>query len=58
MSSDLIYCYPSLMPPSIATIYYAILVALILSIGEVIPSYSCYVKKGLVYIVIMALSGH
>ena len=48
----LIYCYPSLMPPSVASAYYTILIAFILSIGEVMPSYSCYIKKGLVYIII------
>ena len=58
VSSCLIYCHPSLMPPSVASVYYAILVALILSISEVMPSYSHYIKKGLVYIIIMAPSSH
>ena len=46
------------MPPSIASIHYAILVTLILSINKVILSYSYYIKKGLVYITITALSSH
>ena len=52
----LIYYYPSLMPPSIASIYYTALVALILSIGEVMPSCSYYVEKGLVCVIIAAPS--
>ena len=58
VSSYLIYCYPSLMPPSIASICYTVLIALILSIGKIMPFYSYYVKKGLVYIIIIALSSH
>src|SRR6266700_1365578 len=56
VSSYLIYCHPSLMPPSIASIYHTILIILILSISKVIPSYSHYIKKGLIYIIITALS--
>ena len=56
--SYLIYCHPSLIPPSIASIYYAILIALILSISKVIPSYSYYIKKGLIYIIITAPSSY
>ena len=58
VSFYLIYCHPSLMPPSIASIYYAALVALILSISDVMPSCSYCIKKGLVYIIIAALSSH
>jgi len=58
VSSYLIYCYPSLIPPSIASIYYAALVSLILSISVVMPSCSCYIEKGLVCVVIAALSSH
>ena len=46
-----------LMPPSLASIYYIALVALILSVSKVMPSCSRYIKKGLVYVVIIALSG-
>ena len=56
VSSYLICCYPSLMPPFITSVYYAILVALILSISKIMPSCSYYVKKGLVYIAITAPS--
>ena len=56
MSSYLIYYYPSLIPPSVASIYYTTLITLILSINKVMPSYSYYIKKGLVYIVIIAPS--
>ena len=45
------------MPPSVASIYCVVLVALILSIGEVMPFCSYYIKKGLVYVIIAALSG-
>ena len=31
------------------------LVAVILSLGEIMPTYSCYAEKGLVYITIIAL---
>ena len=34
------------------------LVTLIISISKVIPSYSYYIKKGLVYIIIMAPFSH
>ena len=54
--SNLIYYYPSLIPPSIASIHYAILITLILSISKVMPSCSCCIKKGLMYIIIIALS--
>ena len=33
------------------------LVAVILSLGKIMPTYSCYAEKGLVYITIMALLG-
>ena len=36
--------------------YYFKLVAVILLLGEIIPTYSCYIEKGLVYIAIIALS--
>ncbi len=55
VSFYLICCLPSLMPPSIASIYCAVLITLILSISEVILSYSYYIKKGLIYIIIIAL---
>ena len=58
VSFYLICCHPSLMPPSIASIYHATLVALILSINKVMPSCSYYIKKGLVYITIIALSSY
>ena len=35
---------------------YAYIVAVILSLGEIMPSYSCYKEKKLVYIIIIALS--
>ena len=35
--------------------YYFKLVAVILSLSKIMPSYSCYIKKGLVYIIITAL---
>ena len=44
------------MPLSVASIYCAALIALILSISEVMSSCSYYIKKGLVYIAIMSLS--
>jgi len=58
VSFYLICCFPSLMPPSVASVYYAVLVALILSISEVMPSYSYCVKKGLVCVVIVSLSSY
>ena len=45
------------MPPSIASIRYTVLIALILSISEIMPFYFYYIKKGLVYIIIAAPSG-
>src|SRR6266700_4453360 len=58
MSFNLICCYPSLMPPSVASMHYTTLIALILSINKVMPSCSYYIKKGLVYITIAALFSH
>ena len=55
--SYLIYYYPSLIPPSVASMRYTALIIFILSISEVILSCSCYIKKGLVCITIVALSG-
>ena len=40
------------------TAYYFKLVAVILSLGEIIPTYSYYIEKGLVYIAIIAPLGH
>ena len=58
VSSNLI-CYSlSLMPPSLASIYYAALIAFIFSIGEIMPFCSYYVKKGLVCVIIAALSSY
>jgi len=57
VSSTLICCHPSLMPLLLASIYYAVLITFILSISEIMPSCSCCVEKGLVYIAITALSG-
>jgi hypothetical protein len=34
------------------------LIVVILSLGEIMPSYSCYTEKGLVYIIIVALSSY
>jgi hypothetical protein len=34
------------------------LIAVILSLNEIMPSYSCYMEKGLVYITIITLSSH
>ena len=39
------------------TAYYFKLVAVILLLGEIIPTYSYYAEKGLVYIIIIALLG-
>ena len=39
------------------TAYYFKLVAVILLLGKIMPTYSYYVKKGLVYIIIMAFLG-
>ena len=57
VSSNLIYYSLSLMPPSLTSVYYAALVAFILSVSEVMPSCSYYIKKGLVYIIIISLFG-
>ncbi len=46
------------MPPSVASIYCAVLVVLILFISEIMPFCSCYVEKGLGCIMIMSPSGH
>ena len=49
------------MPPLrllLFTIHYTYIVVVILSLGEVILFYSYYIKKGLVYIAIVALSSH
>ena len=46
------------MPLSIASIYYTTLITLILFINKVMPPYSYYIKKGLVYIIIVALSSY
>ena len=50
------------MPPirSLAfkrTTYYFKLVAVILLLSKIIPTYSHYIEKGLVYIIIIALLG-
>ena len=58
ISSYLICCRPSLMPPSIASACYTTLITFILSISKVMPSYSHYVKKRLVYIIITSLFSH
>jgi hypothetical protein len=44
------------MPPvkSLASKHYAYIVVLILLLSEIIPTYSCCVVKGLIYIVIAA----
>ena len=36
------------------TAYYFKLVAIILLLGKIITTYSCYIEKGLVYIIIIA----
>ena len=48
------------MPPirSSASKCYVYVVILILLLSVIMPVCSCYTKKGLVYIVIIALSGH
>ena len=38
--------------------YYFKLVAVILSLSKIMPTCSCYTKKGLVYIMIVALSSY
>ena len=47
------------MPPirSSASKYCAYIVALILSLGVIMPIYSCYTEKKLVYIIIAAFFG-
>ena len=50
-------CCSSLMPLFIASARYAVLVALILSVSKVIFSCSCYIKKGLVCVIIASLFG-
>ena len=40
---------------SLASAYCVKLVAVILLLGKIIPSYSCYKEKKLVYIIIVAL---
>ena len=49
-----------LMPPirSSASRRYNKLITLIISISKVMPSYSYYIKKGLVYVIIAAPSSH
>ena len=37
--------------------YYAYVLAVILLLSEIMPTYSCYVLKGLVYIIIIAPLG-
>ena len=37
--------------------YYFKLVAVILLLGEIMPTYSCYMEKGLIYIIIIAPLG-
>ena len=51
------------MPPvrflvSKRTTYYFKLVAVILLLSKIIPTYSHYIEKGLVYIIIIAPLGH
>ena len=49
-----------LMPPirSTAFEYYTYIMVLILLLSEIMPTYSYYVKKGLVYIIITAPSSY
>ncbi len=60
ISSSLTQCPILLIPPirSSASLCRSKLVSLILSIGKVISLCSCYIKKGLVYIMIAAPSSH
>ena len=37
--------------------HYAYVILIILLLGKIIPLYSCYIEKKLVYIIITALSG-
>ena len=51
------------MPPirslvSKRTAYYFKLVAVILLLGKIMPTCSCYIEKGLVYVIIIALSNY
>ena len=39
------------------TTYYFKLIAVILLLGKIMPTYFCYIEKGLVYIMIMASLG-
>ena len=39
---------------SLASKYYAYIIATILSLNKIMPSYSCYIEKKLVYIIIAA----
>ena len=58
VSSNLI-CYSLfLIPPLLASIRCIIFITLILFINKVMPSYSYYIKKGLVYIIIISLSSY
>ena len=43
---------------SLASIYYVLLAVSISLNSEIISLYSCYIKKGLVYIIIIAFSNH
>ena len=49
-----------LIPPirSTASEYRACVMVLILSLSEIMPTYSRYIKKGLVYIIITAPFGY
>ena len=38
--------------------HYTCVIALIFLLSEIMPTYSYYIKKGLVYIIIAAPSGH
>ena len=42
---------------SLVSKYCTYIVLVILSLGEVMPIYSCYTEKKLVYIIIIAFSG-
>ena len=48
------------MPPirSLVSERRAYIVAVILLLSEIMPTYSCYAEKGLVYIIIIALLGY
>ena len=41
---------------SLASKYYTYIVKIIVLLSEIMPFYSCYIIKGLVYIIITALS--